>query len=1024
MRILCWIGCFLASSLLAQDNLHVIHHYTRNNGLSNNHIECILEDSRGFLWIGTAEGLNRFDGSKFKSYFQNKNNPESLSHNKVYDILEYQEGLLLLATGNGISIFNIYSGEFENERIHYSILNSSQSPVVSSIYQDPEGNVWINHGGEIDILDKNLTFLYRISDQPWARDLKGCLIDREDWYMDRSGQLWLPTDTSGLQIVDIPHHTIYNKKNNPENLPFLNYKSIRSFLYDEENQIIWISPWGSGLQKFNLHDGSYGQQLFSLPMATEIASVNSLLKTEVGNLLTMASGQIVTVNADDLSYRPVTEIGSLYESPEPNSYGTTITRTRDNQYWVGTHKGLFHVVNPKNQFELFFGRETENSNCTEIILASTGKIYTLHDNNKLIETNQDRKSFQVYSFGKYKYSGGLTTLIENSDHTIWIGTTIGAIIFDPEKKTFERAHFPDPSLDRAYINVLFLDEDHYMWIGTRTPFHLYRFKHEDNSIQEMKDEVLNQYSALSYNSRFSSIVQDQEGKLWMTSFLGGGIVEFNPETEKWSLFPEREKKMNILSEKGITSLWPDDEGNLWITSIVGSGLIKYAYQTGKIETYGRENGILSDFIYSVLGDDNQNLWLTTEYGISVFNSQTQKISSEILFGQSNFDLVPLYDPNSKQLILALNDRLLMISTFLNTLPVQLPLPVIDGIYINNEKYILPEDKTQFKLHPIQKNITIDFTVPYFTNAQKLHFAYQLAGADDTWKSAGENRSAQYSLLRPGLYTFKIKTGDNQGNWSSTLNAFAFTIVPPFWKSPGFIFGAATFIAVAIFLMIRSRFRRIRYEGDLKQKITETEMMALRAQMNPHFIFNSLNSIDALIHSNDRYNATLYLNKFAKLIRNILDSSKLSTINISKDLENIQLYIDLEKLRSENKFTSEIIVDPDILNSEIRVPPLIIQPYVENAILHGLRNLPNENGHLLISIERRNEHLHYIIEDNGVGRKFERNGQHRGKMAHGMQISRDRIKLFNKEDEPSLKIIDLEKDGKAAGTRIEVQLNLA
>jgi LytS/YehU family sensor histidine kinase len=228
------------------------------------------------------------------------------------------------------------------------------------------------------------------------------------------------------------------------------------------------------------------------------------------------------------------------------------------------------------------------------------------------------------------------------------------------------------------------------------------------------------------------------------------------------------------------------------------------------------------------------------------------------------------------------------------------------------------------------------------------------------------------------------------------------------------------IATTLWL-VRRRVATVRYEASLKQKIAETEMMALRAQMNPHFIFNSLNSIDALIYSDDKYQATLYLNKFAKLIRNVLDSSKQNMVSVEKDLETLRLYIELEQLRGENPFTSEINVDPSILREDLRVPPLIIQPYVENAIQHGLRNRSDDHGQLHISVKRSADGLEYVIEDNGVGRSFTMNGNGHDKISYGMQMSSDRIKIFNQEEKASVKVTDLHENGMATGTKVEIKL---
>jgi LytS/YehU family sensor histidine kinase len=229
-------------------------------------------------------------------------------------------------------------------------------------------------------------------------------------------------------------------------------------------------------------------------------------------------------------------------------------------------------------------------------------------------------------------------------------------------------------------------------------------------------------------------------------------------------------------------------------------------------------------------------------------------------------------------------------------------------------------------------------------------------------------------------------------------------------------------ASVLYWLLKRRVGVIRKEAALKQQIAETEMMALRAQMNPHFIFNCINSIDALIQSNDKYHATVYLNKFARLIRNILDSSRQNTVSLAKDLETLKLYIELEQFRNDNRFDYEICAEPGLLSDDYRVPPLIIQPYVENSILHGLRSRSGRMGNLLITVSRQEGHIRYVIEDNGIGRvAMEGKVPHKGDWSHGMKMTSDRVRLFNNESEASVKITDLYQDGIPAGTKVEVQL---
>ena len=235
-------------------------------------------------------------------------------------------------------------------------------------------------------------------------------------------------------------------------------------------------------------------------------------------------------------------------------------------------------------------------------------------------------------------------------------------------------------------------------------------------------------------------------------------------------------------------------------------------------------------------------------------------------------------------------------------------------------------------------------------------------------------------------------------------------------------------SLSILFLIRYWYKQrlldIRTKADIKHKMSQTEMAALKAQMNPHFIFNCINSIDAFIQSNDKYNASLYLNKFAKLIRNILDSSKHNLVSLERDVETMKLYVELEEMRTDNKFKSEFIIDDDLYNYDINIPPLIIQPYLENAIIHGLRNKEENDGLLIITITKENDIIKYEIRDNGIGRKAASKISRKKELSYGMQLSEDRVKLFNEEDIEHVKITDLYEGEEAKGTQIEVKLKIS
>ena len=237
------------------------------------------------------------------------------------------------------------------------------------------------------------------------------------------------------------------------------------------------------------------------------------------------------------------------------------------------------------------------------------------------------------------------------------------------------------------------------------------------------------------------------------------------------------------------------------------------------------------------------------------------------------------------------------------------------------------------------------------------------------------------------------------------------------------------VLVAFLLYKSIQSRKIKDESEYKQKIAETEMQALRAQMNPHFFFNSLNSIENFIMQNEKKLASDYLNKFARFIRSILDSSYNELIEINKDIESLQLYIDLEQLRFNYKFSYCCDIDPLLLRGEFHVPSLLVQPFLENAIIHGIGPSDREDLKISLRVMLNHSMIHYIIEDNGIGREQSKTYNNLNKPFHksvGMKITQERINIFNRDITSSncVKIIDLyDEMHKPAGTRIEFAIKL-
>ncbi|MEP7269615.1 MAG: histidine kinase, partial [Saprospiraceae bacterium] len=335
----------------------------------------------------------------------------------------------------------------------------------------------------------------------------------------------------------------------------------------------------------------------------------------------------------------------------------------------------------------------------------------------------------------------------------------------------------------------------------------------------------------------------------------------------------------------------------------------------------------------------------------------------------------------------------------------------------------------------QNYINLEFAIVDFKNQRKTDFFYSLHGLDEGWREAGKNRNASYSNLAPGNYVFKLKSTIGIEDISGEMNALSFIIHPPFWQSWWFRIVVLFLFVGSIYWIVVLRVKAIRKQEEQKttfnNQLAEVEMKALRTQMNPHFIFNCLNSINKLILENDTDNASRYLSKFSRLIRMILENSEQRTISLYNEVEMLSAYLEMEAYRFKTKFDYVIDVPEQINRNDIEIPSMLIQPYVENAIWHGL--LPKtEKGELKILFnyhaDREGNYLSCTIRDNGIGRakakELKGNKIHNQK-SMGMKVTEERMHLLSvaSNKKPEVNITDLFEDGIGSGTQVDLLIPL-
>jgi sensor histidine kinase YesM len=488
----------------------------------------------------------------------------------------------------------------------------------------------------------------------------------------------------------------------------------------------------------------------------------------------------------------------------------------------------------------------------------------------------------------------------------------------------------------------------------------------------------------------------------------------------------------IFVEKNVEFIFQDSQGKIWF-ALNSGGIISYADGSLKETNITRYLG--NQTVISVAEDAKGNLWFGTS-GNGVFKlenefehidaNSTITYSSPAIFSsteienekvQSKFILKNL--PVDQQTEKPINSK-----TIRTDRVRQDSLP--PSVFINSVK-INGKDTTTLSHYELShENNAIEFNISGISNSPSgIQYKYMLEGFDKEWIYT-VNTSIYYTSLAPGSYTFKVFAMNDSGIWSTVPSVISFTIQPPFYMSAWFlltlVFGVIIIGFLIYFLIQKQNQLKNKQIEEQKQRALASELQALRSQMNPHFIFNTLNSIQNFISKNESKDASIYLSKFAKLMRATLANTKRQRISLKDEIETLTLYLELEQLRLNNKFSYEILVDETIDTQYEQIPSMLIQPYVENAIWHGISHKEG-SGIIRIQFLPKNEHLlKCVVEDNGIGRENAiKLKQNTTSPSFGMNITKERVELLNSlnGNQLSVKINDLKINNQPAGTRVEL-----
>ena len=923
----------------------------------------------------------------------------------------------------------------------------STSGIVTVILRDHQGILWVGTHNGLDRLDeKTEKFIHYRNEPGNPRSLSSNNV--RAIYEDHRGVLWIGTglfwennNDGGLNRFDRNTGTFTRYLNDPKNPHSLINNKVRA-IFEDSRGTFWVGTAGDGLHTMDREKGSFERHLYNPARPDELSRPK--LKPDGYDHITFINEDstgaiwIGTHSAGINRYDPVTKKITHYQSgngfPDSTCWNDCISR--DGVLWISTDaSGLLYRVDPFHKS--IYSIPTVNQ-ALSFLEDKDGYLWVGTLGSGLLKFDQHKNLIQQLKHDPSDsfslFNNEVTCIIQTQEDTILVGTGGGVRIFNKVTQQFSRFHDDGNLKDTAQTgwSRIFQDKQGLIWFG-RWGLGLVRYNPKDNSFKHFLTDVKDSSSIVT--DLVNSVLEDRSGSLWVAGL--GGISRLNRETGRFR---------HYVTGHWILYLYEDSGGTLWAGT--DRGLFQYSQKEDRFTGFFDPQSEINSFtVGGIIEDNAKNLWLTSPSAIIRLNPSTKEtFVYGSRFGISPNSLLPwtatykngkgqlfigspngFYTFSPEELAVKTDLKIIITDLFINT------IPVLPGKGSPIQKPV--EEISDLELKYNQNNIAFNFATIDYRNPEATKYFTMLESYDNTWREAAGEKSSNYFLVPPGKYVFRIKAYNSDG--VKAEKTITIRIYPAWWNTWLFRISAIIFIGVIFYGLLRWRMKQKfkmqleRSEREtqvaiLKQKATELEMQALRAQMNPHFIFNSLNSINRFILQNNRTQASEYLTKFSKLVRLILQNSQASLITLDSELESLELYLNLEALRFNYHFDYKISVPKDIDISALQVPPLILQPYAENAIWHGLMH-KEEKGQLDIEVSEEDDHLYFKITDNGIGREKAAALASKSATKHksmGLRITAHRIAIIQNSQtlESPVTINDLvNADGSAAGTEVIIKM---
>ena len=964
-------------------------YYAVEDGLSSNIIYSIIQDSSGYIWIGTEDGLNRFDGYEFVSFRNIPRDTTSIRNNHVYSLFEDSERKIWIGTENGISIYDL-----ETEKFHsFSVKTANGASIkdkVQNILFDENGLIWINANKQgAFVYNKEQNTLEQFPLVPYSLNTNTGTAYITCLYKDKSDNMWASINHSEYQIYFFDKHSRIFVPAFPSEEK-LELKKMASYSILEDNfGTLWFGSWDNGLYAVDKKEGVKSNYL-NTPNKDKILHIHSITELEPGKLLIGSNDGLTSFLVS--SVIPNKMDMQIKEPQLSSRFVYPIFKDKEGGLWIGTYYGGINYSSPNRNYFASYTHDPYKNSVSGTVISTfcedqSGNIWIGSDNGGVSHFNTKTEHFTVYMPEKDKNSlsfHNVHALCADNDY-LWIGTYTGGLNrMDLKKKTFK--HYESLSSDSSTVDsnsiyALFLDSEDNLWVGSMQGINLY--DKETDCFVRMRN----------LGSMIVDIAQTGD-TIWFAT-IGFGVISYNLVTEVWKDYTFNFDDPSSIISNDISCFCIDEHNRFWVGT--NSGLCLYNQQEDSFNYI--ETGFESNFI-SCIFSENGSLWIATTKGFVNYDPQNRQFRT---FNKADGLLSDQFMINSG--IKASNGRIYVgtANGFNAFYPKQIivnryipPVEITDFQIFNNlvnlkEKMVYDKNGNPYLKFPYKENsFTFEYTALSYFAPEKNEYAYILTGFDKQWNNVGKNRRAIYTNIPPGEYTFKIKASNNDGFWNDAGKELKIIITPPFWWNKWAIFFYSFIVigAMAFIIYYLNKKSIIDNNEKLEKLKREQEKEVYNSKINffttiAHEIRTPVSLIigplEETIKSVENFPAKVVNNlnmidrnaqRLLSLVNQILDFQKIekNTIQINLTLQNLHellegIYIRFKpSLKQKN---IDFIFTSESKNFETGVDVELLTKVISN-LLTNANKFTSDFVELSLQIQPEKDSFIISVVDNGIG----------------------------------------------------------